>query len=129
MTFKEVVEEFGKDDIPLAYEIWATAKTRRVDITPTKRKEVDSVAKKEVEKPKGRPKKNNELGAKVLAIMEALRKNGVTETTSTVLRDKLGTKNRGVIRQVMRRLEKQGKVVIEKKEFGKRKQYVYRLAG
>lgn len=39
MTFKEVVAEFGKDDIALAYEIWETAKVRRVDITPIKRKE------------------------------------------------------------------------------------------
>lgn len=88
------------------------------------------MAKKEVkkEKSKTKPKKNNELAIKVLGVMEALQKNGVTETTSTVLRDKLGTKNRAVIRQVMRGLEKEGKVVINEKAVGKRKQYSYRLA-
>ena len=88
------------------------------------------MAKKEVkkEKSKTKPKKNNELAIKVLGVIEALQKNGVTETTSTVLRDKLGTKNRAVIRQVMRGLEKEGKVVISEKAVGKRKQYSYRLA-
>jgi len=88
------------------------------------------MAKKEVkkEKSKTKAKKNNELAIKVLGVMEALQKNGVTETTSTVLRDKLGTKNRAVIRQVMRGLEKEGKVVISEKAVGKRKQYSYRLA-
>jgi len=88
------------------------------------------MAKKEVkkEKSKTKPKKNNELAIKVLGVIEALQKNGVTETTSTVLRDKLGTKNRAVIRQVMRGLEKEGKVVISEKVVGKRKQYSYRLA-
>jgi len=99
---------------------------------PTKRKEDERMAKKEVKKEKKpkaeKPTKNNELAAKVLSVMEALQKNGVTEITSTVLRDKLGTKNRAAIRQVMKGLAKAGKVVIEKKEFGKRKQYTYRLA-
>ena len=88
------------------------------------------MAKKEVkkEKSKTKPKKNNELAIKVLGVMEALQKNGVTETTSTVLRDKLGTKNRGAIRAVMRRLSKEGKVVIEEEKHGQRRQFKYKLA-
>jgi hypothetical protein len=88
------------------------------------------MAKKEAKKEKSKikPKKNNELAIKVLGVMEALQKNGVTETTSTVLRDKLGTKNRAVIRQVMRGLEKEGKIVISEKAIGKRKQFIYKLA-
>jgi len=89
------------------------------------------LAKKEVNEentPKTKSKKNNELAMKVLGIMKTLQENGVAETTSTVLRDELGTKNRGVIRRVMRILETQGKVVVSEKKFGKRKQYVYNLA-
>jgi len=71
---------------------------------------------------------NNELAVRVLDVMETLRNNGVTETTSTVLGDKLGAKNRAVVRRVMRGLVKQGKVVISEKTHGKRKQYVYKLA-
>jgi len=85
------------------------------------------LAEKEVKKDK-KPKANNELAVKVLGVLEVLQKNGVAETTSTVLRDKLGTKNRSVIRRVMRGLAQQGKVVISEKKFGKRKQYVYKLA-
>jgi len=81
------------------------------------------------EKPtKEKPTKNNELAIKVLGVLEILQKNGVTETTSTVLRDKLGTKNRGVIRRVMKGLALQGKVVVSEKKLGKRKRYTYRLA-
>lgn len=82
--------------------------------------------KKEVKNQK-KPTKNNELAVKILGVMETLRNNGVTETTSTVLRDKLGTKNRAVVRRVMRGLVEQGKVVISEKTHGKRKQYFYRL--
>ena len=72
--------------------------------------------------------KNNELAAKILAVMETLRSNGITETNSTVLRDKVGTKTRTPIRRVMKMLAEDGKVVIGEKEVGKRKQYVYKLA-
>ena len=98
---------------------------------PINTKEDERLAKKEVNEentPKTKSKKNNELAMKVLGIMKTLQENGVAETTSTVLRDELGTKNRGVIRRVMRILETQGKVVVSEKKFGKRKQYVYNLA-
>ncbi|MDH5782524.1 MAG: hypothetical protein OEZ35_02480 [Candidatus Bathyarchaeota archaeon] len=85
-------------------------------------KEVKEEAKKEAEK------KPNELGAKILGVMETLHSNGIVETTSTVLRDKVGTKNRAVIRRVMKGLVKTGKVEISEKKVGKRKQYLYRLA-
>jgi len=84
------------------------------------------MAKKEGKKKEAQ--KNNELAVKILAVMETLRRNGVTETTSTVLRDKVGTKNRAVIRRVMKGLKKAGKVVISEKTHGKRKQYTYKLA-
>ena len=88
------------------------------------------MAKKEVkkEKSKTKPKKNNELAIKVLGVMEALQKNGVIETTSTKLWQEVGTKNRGAIRAVMRRLSKEGKVVIEEEKHGQRRQFKYKLA-
>ena len=85
------------------------------------------MAKKEVKK-EYKPAKNNEVAAKILAVMETLRSNGVAETNSTVLRDKVGAKNRAVIRRVMKGLTKQGKVVISEKTHGKRKRYTYKLA-
>lgn len=90
------------------------------------------MAEKKVKEKKSKvekPEKNNELAVKILGVMETLRNNGVTETTSTVLRDKLGTKNRAVVRRVMKGLAEQGKVVISEKTVGKRKQYIYKLAG
>ena len=83
------------------------------------------------EKPKQAEKKstkNNELTAKILGVMETLRGNGVAEVNSTTLRDKVGTKNRAVIRRVMKGLIKQGTVVRTEKAHEKRKQYSYRLA-
>ena len=77
---------------------------------------------------KAKPTKNNELAAKVLEVMKTLQANGVTETTSTVLRDKVGTKNRSAIRRVMKFLAEEGKVVIGEKTAGKRRQYTYKLA-
>ena len=77
-------------------------------------------------------KKNNELAIKVLGIMKTLQANGVVETNSTVLRDKLGLDKetgRDKIRRIMRALNKEGKVVIGEKKLGeKRKRYTYRLA-
>ena len=79
------------------------------------------MAKKEVEKP-------NELAVKILGAMETLRSNGIVEVTSTVLRDKLGTKNRAIIRRTMKGLVATGKVVISERKHGKRRQYLYKLA-
>lgn len=76
---------------------------------------------------KAKTTENNELVVKILGVMETLRNNGVAETTSTVLRDEVGTKNRADIRRVMKKLEKEGKVMIGQKKDRKRKQYVYRL--
>lgn len=90
------------------------------------------MAKKEVKKSKEdkhkKATKNNELATKVLGIMKTLQANGVTETNSTVLRDKVGTKNRSAIRRAMKLLAKAGMVVIAEKKAGKRKQYIYKLA-
>ena len=73
------------------------------------------------------------LEAKILEIMQKLAVNGVEETTSTVLRDKLNLdkeSGRDKIRRAMKRLEKAGKVIVEKKlvkEKGAQKRFVYRL--
>ena len=67
----------------------------------------------------------------VLKVMRKLTENGITEFTSTLLRDKLGLdkeSGRDQIRRVMRKLEKAGKVVISQKVQGKRKQYIFKLA-
>ena len=87
------------------------------------------MAEKEVkEKSKAEePTKNNELAVKILGVMETLRSNGIVEVTSTVLRDKVGTKNRAIIRRTMKGLVKTGKVEISERKVGKRKQYLYRL--
>lgn len=71
------------------------------------------------------------LDERVLAQMKTLRVNGIKEVTSTVLRDKLALdkeSGRGQIRRVMKRLAKDGKVIISlKSNTGKRKQYMYSL--
>ena len=60
------------------------------------------MGKKEDKKPKeDKPSKNNELAVRILAVIGDLRRNGVTEINSTTLRDKVGTKNRAVIRRAM----------------------------
>jgi len=78
--------------------------------------------------PSAKPEKPTEK--QVLAEMKRLAANGITEFSSTLLRDKLGLdkeSGRDQIRRVMRKLEKAGKVEIGQKEVGKRKQYVYKL--
>lgn len=75
-----------------------------------------------------KPKAKNDLSAKIIGVMQGLLANGVEETNSTVLKDKLKTKNRAVIRKAMKELAKEGKVVIEEKPRGKRKTYTYKLA-
>lgn len=70
------------------------------------------------------------LDERVLAQMKTLHKNGIKECTSTLLRDKLSLdkeSGRGKIRRAMKRLAKDGKVVISEKTAGKRKQYVFKL--
>ena len=82
-------------------------------------------AEPETAKPEKKPSEED-----VLAVMRKLAENGVVETTSTVLRDKLALNKesgRDQIRRLMRKLEKDGKVVISRKEQGKRKQYVFKL--
>lgn len=116
MTFEEVIKEFGKEGKAFVYEVWESAK-----------KGGDSMVKKGG-KPEKKAKPNNELAVKILEVMKTLQANGIEETNSTVLRDKVGTKNRSAIRRVMKLLEKNGKVLISEKTVGKRKQYTYRLA-
>ena len=61
--------------------------------------------------------------------MKTLRGNDVP-ITSTLLRNKLALdkeSGRDQIRKMAKRLEKDGKVVIDTKTAGKRKQYVYSL--
>jgi DNA-binding GntR family transcriptional regulator len=71
------------------------------------------------------------LDERVYAQMKTLTQNGITEFTSTLLRDKLQLDKeigRGQVRSAMKRLAKDGKVTISlKQNTGKRKQYVYRL--
>lgn len=65
----------------------------------------------------------------VLKEMKRLAENGITEFTSSLLRDKLQLdkeSGRDQIRRVMRKLEKAGKVVIGLKQQGK-KQYIFKL--
>ena len=79
-------------------------------------------------KKKQKEKKPSE--EQVLAEMQRLAANGITEFSSTLLRDKLGLDKetgRDQVRRAMRKLEKAGKVEIGKKEVGKRRQYVYKL--
>ena len=80
------------------------------------------------ELPTARPKKPSEED--VLAIMEKLAENGIVEVHSRLISDKLGLEpdtGRGKVRQIMKKLEKAGKVEISQKMKGKRKQYIYKL--
>ena len=86
------------------------------------------MAKKEPKQAEKKPTKNNQLATKILAVMGELRRNGVTELNSTTLRDKVGTKNRAVIRRAMKGLAEAGMVLISEKMHGKRKRYTYSLA-
>lgn len=78
-----------------------------------------------------KPKKPTEED--VLAIMQKLGENGIGAVTSRLISDKLALEpdaGRGRVRVLMKKLEADGKVVIEKKavkEKGARKQYVYSL--
>ena len=95
------------------------------------------MAKKE-KKPKAAPTKAAKPAAKkpsevlaeqVLVIMQKLKENGVEEVTSRLISDKLGLDKeigRSVVRRAMKALEKDGKVVIERKA-GTKRQYAYRL--
>lgn len=73
------------------------------------------------------------LQERVLAIMQKLAQNGVVEVGSRLVSDKLNLdpdKGRTKVRNTMKRLEKAGKVVIERKavkEKGAQKRYFYRL--
>jgi len=99
----------AKTEVEEAKEAVEVAKTELTEAAEA----IEAEATQAEGKPtKEKPTKNNELAVKVLGVLEILHNNGVTETTSTVLRDKLGTKNRGVVRRVMKILETQGKVVI-----------------
>lgn len=80
------------------------------------------------EEKKEKPTKNNELAVRILRTMKTLQKNGITEVTSTILKDRLNTKNRGVIRRTMKILETEGKVIIGEKKLGKRRRFSYKLA-
>lgn len=65
----------------------------------------------------------------VLGVLETLRTNN-TEATSPVIRDKLGLDKetgRDTVGRILRKLEKDGKVVISEKPNGKKKQYVFSL--
>jgi len=87
------------------------------------------VGKAKAEKPAKKPTEKD-----VLAVMQKLTENGIEEVTSRLISDKLGfadaDKGRGRIRVLMKKLEKAGKISVEKKavkEKGARKQYVYTL--
>jgi len=69
----------------------------------------------------------------VLAVMKKLSNNGIVEFNSRQLSDKLGyepDRGRQKVRQIMKRLETEGKVEIKQKKAkkpGARRQYVYSL--
>ncbi len=71
------------------------------------------------------------LAEQVYAVMQKLAENGITEVSSRLISDKLGLepdKGRGQVRNAMKKLEADGKVIIERKALkGKREQYVYKL--
>ena len=75
----------------------------------------------------------SKLEKDILAIMAKLTENGIVEVNSRLISDKLGLepdKGRQQVRVLMKKLEKAGKVTMEKKavkETGARKQYVYSL--
>ena len=80
------------------------------------------------ELPKAAKKKPTE--EEVLNLMVKLKANGVAETTTSLFVEKLSLdkeSGRDQIRRLMRKLEADGKVVISRKEQGKRKQYVFKL--
>ena len=66
-----------------------------------------------------------------MAIMQKLNKNGISEFTSRLICDQLGLEpdaGRQRVRVLMKKLEAEGKVIIERKTVkGKREQYVYKL--
>ena len=69
------------------------------------------------------------LAERVYTEMKRLQANGITECTSTLLKDNLKLDKeagRGQVRNAVKKLEENGKVVIAVKE-GKRKQYTYKL--
>lgn len=65
----------------------------------------------------------------IVTVMKQLEANGIKEVISRLISDKLGLDKetgRGVVRRAMKALEKDGKVVISKKE-GAKRQYAYKL--
>jgi len=81
------------------------------------------------EKPAPPAKVKGPTEEQVLAEMKRLAGNGVVEFTSTLLRDKLELdkeSGRDQVRRAMKKLEKDGKVVISRKA-GKKGRYIYRL--
>ena len=119
LTKDQIEKEIGcpPEDVD---KIWADGKrqkTEKAKAAPTK--PAKPAAKKPAEL----------LSERVLSEMRRLKENGITEFTSTMLRDKLNLdkeSGRDQIRRAMRTLEKDGKVKIAVSE-KKRKQYVYRL--
>ena len=113
----EIEKEFGcpPEDVD---EIWESGEKAKVE-KPTKL-------------PSAKPKKKP-TEKQVLAEMKRLAANGIVEVHSRLVSDKLGLdpdKGRQQVRVLMKKLEKTGRVVIEKKtvkEKGARKRYVYRL--
>ena len=91
----------------------------------------------EKKKPKAKPavppakKPAETLAEQIVDVMRKLKENGVEECTSTLVRDKLELdkeSGRDQVRRAMKKLEKDGKVVVEKKKIGeKKKRFVYWL--
>ena len=88
--------------------------------------------KKSAEKeklPSAKPAKPSEED--VLALTQKLAENGISEVNSRLISDKLSLdpdRGRQQVRQVMKKLAKDGKVTVEKKTVnGKRKRYIYQL--
>jgi predicted transcriptional regulator len=97
-------------------------KTERIDTKTTK------AATPTVEKPAKKPSAED-----VITVMQRLAKNGIREFHSRLISDKLQMepdRGRQRVRNLMKKLEAKGKVIIEQKavkEKGARKRYVYRL--
>jgi len=111
----------------MAKELIRKGKRTFVINNPEKPKAVEPQPAKEATAKPEKTAAEPSVKDQVLAAME----KGV-EYTSTLLRDKLALdkeSGRDQIRRAMKRLAKDGKVIIsEKSNTGKRKQYVYKLA-
>ncbi len=122
---KELVKK-GKKTVVVSSDVKPDAETAIKPAETIKTEQPKAEVKAEV-----KAKENEKLlEERVLGQMKLLAANGIKEFTSTVLRDKLNLdkeNGRDIIRKVMKRLKKDGKIITGEKTVGKLKRYVYSL--